>query len=494
MTFWRQQLACPTEPATSPEQLVVAKRPLTCCLCSSRWRLAWVCRHVLSHRLSVCVTSLRHPLASFRVCAMRHLTRDGFIADSLTPAVMHTLVRCLQFADSAESQFRGESTELLLATTALLGSIFQNNRGAVSLFRENEGLTTLLSLLRSRVPQETQHSLSPRESRPRMQSLRSILWVLWECCGDETASCAELAGLEGVSLLLTPFGDARCEILALDALRLTLRQLPLVAQRILPRDILRLLDHLAAPRTAGSRRCRSTRLQSRRLSAKRPADSIGQRRRRAHASGNNRGKARRRGGGEGALQPASRWRFVGRFTQIRRWWSRFCSDKDWCARTRFLRNDIQSCRDSSADNCSTVRFTRGNLCFSIGLSWEFRGSFTQIVAMEAEIRRFLDIAERNSAFLFDETVDAISPIDQTGEDTLRRQPSGEERSPPSGEEPEVDRRVVAHIPTWLGFASGAIRLLAKNGMCEEEVLRRHQPRSVRRVRNEGTSTGDATFL
>lgn len=178
---------------------------------------------------------------------MRHLTRDGFIADSLTPAVMHTLVRCLQFADSAESQFRGESTELLLATTALLGSIFQNNRGAVSLFRENEGLTTLLSLLRSRVPQETQHSLSPRESRPRMQSLRSILWVLWECCGDETASCAELAGLEGVSLLLTPFGDARCEILALDALRLTLRQLPLVAQRILPRDILRLLDHLAAP-------------------------------------------------------------------------------------------------------------------------------------------------------------------------------------------------------------------------------------------------------
>ena len=247
MTFWRQQLACPTEPATSPEQLVVAKRPLTCCLCSSRWRLAWVCRHVLSHRLSVCVTSLRHPLASFRVCAMRRLTRDGFIADSLTPAVMHTLVRCLQFADSAESQFRGESTELLLATTALLGSIFQNNRGAVSLFRENEGLTTLLSLLRSRVPQETQHSLSPRESRPRMQSLRSILWVLWECCGDETASCAELAGLEGVSLLLTPFGDARCEILALDALRLTLRQLPLVAQRILPRDILRLLDHLAAP-------------------------------------------------------------------------------------------------------------------------------------------------------------------------------------------------------------------------------------------------------
>lgn len=178
---------------------------------------------------------------------MRRLTRDGFIADSLTPAVMHTLVRCLQFADSAESQFRGESTELLLATTALLGSIFQNNRGAVSLFRENEGLTTLLSLLRSRVPQETQHSLSPRESRPRMQSLRSILWVLWECCGDETASCAELAGLEGVSLLLTPFGDARCEILALDALRLTLRQLPLVAQRILPRDILRLLDHLAAP-------------------------------------------------------------------------------------------------------------------------------------------------------------------------------------------------------------------------------------------------------
>lgn len=141
-----------------------------------------------------------------------------------------------------------------------------------------------------------------------------------------------------------------------------------------------------------------------------------------------------------------------------------------------------------------MRFIRGNLCFSIGLSWEFRGSFTQIVAMEAEIRRFLDIAERNSAFLFDETVDAISPIDQTGEDTLRRQPSGEERSPPSGEEPEVDRRVVAHIPTWLGFASGAIRLLAKNGMCEEEVLRRHQPRSVRRVRNEGTSTGDATFL
>ena len=58
----------------------------------------------------------------------------------------------------------------------------------------------------------------------------------------------------------------------------------------------------------------------------------------------------------------------------------------------------------------------------------------------------------------------------------------------------MDRRVVAHIPTWLGFASGAIRLLAKNGMREEEVLRRHQPRSVRRVRNEGTSTGDATFL
>ena len=89
--------------------------------------------------------------------------------------------------------------------------------------------------------------------------------------------------------------------------------------------------------------------------------------------------------------------------------------------------------------------------------------------MQSEIRRFLDIAERNSAFLFDETVDAVSPIDQTREESLRRQPSGEERSPPSREEPDVNRRVVAHIPTWLGFASGAIRLLAKNGACEEEV-------------------------
>lgn len=453
MAFWHHQLECPAAPANSPEQLVVAKRPLTCCLCSSRWRLAWLCRHVLSNRLSVCVTSLRHPLASLRVCAMRHLARDGAMTVTVTPAVMHTLVRCLQFADSACDQFRGESTELLLATTSLLSSIFQNNRGAAALFRENEGITTLLSLLRTRFPREESLSPSPREEHLRLQSLRPLLRLLRQLCVAETASCAEVAGLRGFSLLLAPCGDAASQAIALDILRVSLRPLPQTALSLLPRDTLRLLDHLAAPQprvvAAAAAVVAGIALQPRNARLLRLANGVDVLMRVEETAG-------MRGGVAAAKALCNLLHggvSEGVSSQIPPWSSRFSNDRDWCACTRFLRNDIQNCRDFFSGSCSIARFTRGNPSFSTGRSWAFRWSNNQVVALETEIQRFLDIAEKAS--LFDETVDHASSVDQPIVDSLQRQPSQKET--------DDDRHVVAHIPTWLGFAANAVRLLAKNG-------------------------------
>ena len=106
----------------------------------------------------------------------------------------------------------------------------------------------------------------------------------------------------------------------------------------------------------------------------------------------------------------------------------------------------------------------------------------------AEIRRILDIAEESSSFLFDETVNCASPINCRLEDSLHRIPSQE------SDEMDVDRHLVAHIPTWLGFAAGAIRVFAKTGLRWWEVARRDEQRTVRCVWNEGASAGDASLL
>lgn len=94
-----------------------------------------------------------------------------------------------------------------------------------------------------------------------------------------------------------------------------------------------------------------------------------------------------------------------------------------------------------------------------------------------EIRRYVDIAREHHLIPTEMTIDSLSPNSPVDRrlcsDSFRGLERGSSLSEESrvsdgstrfsGTEQDPSQYVLSHIPMWLGFATGALRYLSKNG-------------------------------
>ena len=244
------------------------------CIRCCQNRLEFVQKHALSESLNACFSFINYPLVSIRVAALRTLRKESagsavqrVVAQS---DVMSSLVRCLQFGNTQILNTHGipaEIQDLLLMVSGLLLNTTQSSRDISTVFREKEGITTVLALLQNEFlnprSQSSFTDSSPTLSRlpenpsrsglssPRLQahsssdllsardpSVRKIvsylIGLLMNLCNLEKANCAELVGLDGVELLMSliQLTNERMMIYALETVKSCCRWCPEARDRL----------------------------------------------------------------------------------------------------------------------------------------------------------------------------------------------------------------------------------------------------------------------
>lgn len=258
-----------TVPLNSPDSVGT----LSCTRCCQN-RLEFVQKHAIPVSLDACFSLVHYPLVSIRVSALRHLRKESSgvsVQNAVAQSeVMASLVRCLQFGNSQILTAHGVTTEiqeLLLMVSGLLLNTTQSSRDISTVFREKEGITTVLALLQNEyvnprsqssfmdssptLARLTDHPSRSGLSSPRLQSHSSLdllssrdpgvrkivsylIGLLMNLCNLEKANCAELVGLDGIELLmsLVQLTNERLMLYALETVKSCCRWCPEARERL----------------------------------------------------------------------------------------------------------------------------------------------------------------------------------------------------------------------------------------------------------------------
>ena len=130
------------------------------CTDGCRWRLEFAEKTAIPSSLPAALFFVRYSVVSLRVAALRQLRQQSVqqpaaIAQAVKRReVMASLIRCLQFGNAQLARNRAisrEILELMLTTAGCLLNMTQSSREISTMFRESEGITTLISILRNEV-------------------------------------------------------------------------------------------------------------------------------------------------------------------------------------------------------------------------------------------------------------------------------------------------------------------------------------------------------
>ena len=130
------------------------------CTDGCRWRLEFAEKTAIPGSLHAALFFVRYSVVSLRIAALRQLRQQSVqqpavIAQAVKRKdVMGSLIRCLQFGNAQLARNRAisrEILELMLATAGCLLNMTQSSREISTVFRESEGITTLISILQNEV-------------------------------------------------------------------------------------------------------------------------------------------------------------------------------------------------------------------------------------------------------------------------------------------------------------------------------------------------------
>lgn len=130
------------------------------CTDGCRWRLEFAEKTAIPGSLHAALFFVRYSVVSLRIAALRQLRQQSVqqpavIAQAVKRRdVMGSLIRCLQFGNAQLARNRAisrEILELMLATAGCLLNMTQSSREISTVFRESEGITTLISILQNEV-------------------------------------------------------------------------------------------------------------------------------------------------------------------------------------------------------------------------------------------------------------------------------------------------------------------------------------------------------
>lgn len=206
-----------------------------------KWRLEYVRIVGFSGSLKCALFFVQYPIISLRIHALRRIRAQSMrqlptVQEAAeTPAVMTSFIKCLQFGYSdiqLKRTISPETAQLLLMAAACLLNVTQASQGVSRVFRENEGITTVLSLLDAgslTTAAITAEMSSPRGSFATDLSSGSFLssgsmmgvsekpvssesscrkvvcylaGILLNVCRSDAGSCREVCQLKGVSKLV----------------------------------------------------------------------------------------------------------------------------------------------------------------------------------------------------------------------------------------------------------------------------------------------------
>ena len=283
----------------------------------SYWKIEYIERVVLPNSIPACFHFLHSPLIRLRISALRNLRRNittshvqNIFAE---PTHVRSLIRCLQYGQGRIAHSQGiprEVVELLYLTCALLVQLVQTNCTVSSIFRQNEGITSVIALLRNEVlnprsalsqiasEQSPVLSITSLESTPprsmsstpismpmalstsmssgtssyyhvpangnggyEMVSARDanvrkvvhyLLGILMNLCKLQTVNCMELVGLQGIEMLLSmiQLTNDKVMVYSLETIKACCKACPEARDRMARSEgVIRVINTFSSPNT-----------------------------------------------------------------------------------------------------------------------------------------------------------------------------------------------------------------------------------------------------
>lgn len=245
------------------------------CTAGCRWRLEFAEKSAIPGSLRAALFFARYSVVALRIAALRQLRQrsvqqPGVIAQAVKRReVMASLIRCLQFGNAQLARNRAisrEILELMLTTAGCLLNMTQSSREISTVFRESEGITTLISILRNEVVNAQYARLCPvsgrqtrpvspeaKPSLPRLSESSAVAFtprgapdtvpssnssvrklclylvgILMNLCNVDGANCREICDLNGVELFfgMIHLSNEKQILYCLECIKTCCRQCP----------------------------------------------------------------------------------------------------------------------------------------------------------------------------------------------------------------------------------------------------------------------------
>lgn len=128
------------------------------CTDGCRWRLEYAEKEAIPNSLNAALFFIRYSVVSLRITALRQLRQQSIQQSILIQEVAKkrdvivNLIRCLQFGNNEISRqhiISREIIELMLMAAGCLLNMTQTSTEVSTIFRDSEGITTLISVLQN---------------------------------------------------------------------------------------------------------------------------------------------------------------------------------------------------------------------------------------------------------------------------------------------------------------------------------------------------------